>query len=108
MSGSLESVSQEDFKKEVLEAPMPVLVDFWAPWCGPCKMITPLLEKVAVDEAARLKVCKVNVDDCPDIAAQYSVRGIPSLLLLRAGEVIATKVGALTQPQLQAFLDENL
>lgn len=108
MSEHIVNVSGASFETEVLNADLPVLVDFWAEWCGPCKMIAPVLEEVSKDYKGRLKVCKVNVDEHGDIAAKYGVRGIPTLLLLKAGNVEATKVGALSKSQLTAFIDSSL
>ena len=100
--------SDEQFEIEVLQSTLPVLVDFWAEWCGPCKMIGPLVDEAATDNAGKLKVVKMNVDDCPSTPAKYGVRGIPTLLIFKEGEVVATKVGAMSKAQLQAFIDESL
>ena len=108
MSEHIVNVSESSFEQEVLKADVPVLVDFWAEWCGPCKMIAPVLDEVAREYAGRLKVCKVNVDDNGDTAARFGIRGIPTLLLFKGGNVEATKVGALSRSQLGAFIDSNI
>jgi thioredoxin 1 len=101
-------ISDAEFEEKVLKSVTPVLVDFWAEWCGPCKMIAPMLEDVAVDYAGKLMVAKVNIDNNPDTPQRYGVRGIPTLILFKEGEVHATKVGALAKSQLVTFLDSNL
>ncbi len=108
MSEHIVNVSEASFEQDVLKSELPVLVDFWAEWCGPCKMIAPVLDEVSKEYGGRLKVCKVNVDDHGAIAAKYGVRGIPTLLLLKGGKVEATKVGALSKSQLTAFIDGNI
>jgi thioredoxin 1 len=108
MSDSVQVTSDANFEADVLKATSPVLVDFWAEWCQPCKMIAPVLEEIAGDYSDKLKVVKVNVDDNAETPAKYGVRGIPTLLLVKDGEVVATKVGALSKSQLVAFIDENI
>ncbi len=102
------NVSDDSFEAEVVKSSAPMLVDFWAQWCGPCKMITPILEEIAGEFDGKLTVAKVNIDENPETPAKYQVRGIPTLILFNNGEVVATKVGALTKSQLTQFLNENL
>jgi thioredoxin 1 len=108
MSENILAVTDQSFETDVLKANLPVLVDFWAEWCGPCKMIAPILEEVAKDYSGKLKVAKVNVDDNSNTPGQYGVRGIPTLLLFKGGNVVATKVGALSKSQLAAFIDSHI
>jgi len=108
MSEQIKNVSDASFDADVLKSGQPVLVDYWAAWCGPCKMIAPILEEVAGEYADRLTVAKLNVDENQDTAAKYGIRGIPTLMLFKDGQVAATKVGALSKSQLTAFLDEAL
>jgi thioredoxin 1 len=108
MSDLISAVSDESFETEVVSSQVPVLLDFWAEWCGPCRMIAPILEEVAKDYQSRLKIAKINVDENTDTPAKYGVRGIPTLMLFKEGNLIATKVGALTKSQLTAFIDENI
>lgn len=96
------------FEADVLKAEVPVLVDFWAEWCGPCRMIAPVLDALATEYAGKIKIVKVNVDENSESAATYGVRGIPTLLLFKNGELVETKVGALPKGQLQAFIDSNI
>ncbi|MCS4503744.1 Thioredoxin 1 [wastewater metagenome] len=108
MSENIVSITDGNFEDEVLKADGPVLVDFWAEWCGPCKMIAPVLEQVAEEYAGKLKVCKLNIDDNPETAPKYGVRGIPTLMVFRSGDVADTKVGALSKAQLTQFVDANV
>ena len=108
MSEHIHTSSDTSFETDVLQANLPTLVDFWAEWCGPCKMIAPILDEIAGAYAGKLKVVKVNVDENTGIPAKYGIRGIPTLMLFKNGQVQATKVGALSKSQLTAFLDSHL
>lgn len=101
-------VSDADFENLVLKAPQPVLVDYWAEWCGPCKAIAPTLEQIADEYAGRLQIAKLNIDENPETPPKYGIRGIPTLMLFKNGAVEATTVGALSKSQITAFLDESL
>lgn len=105
MSDNIVHVSDASFEADVLQSDMPALVDFWAEWCGPCKMIAPILDEIADEYSGKIKVCKVNVDSNPETAAKFNVRGIPTLLVFKNGAVEATKVGALSKGQLTEFVD---
>ena len=102
------TLTTDNFEQEVTKSAKPVLVDFWAEWCGPCKMIAPVLEEVAVSHAGKIKIAKVDIDDNREVAAKYGIRGIPTLLLFKNGELAAQKVGALSKAQLTAFVDSNV
>ena len=106
MSEHIQHVSDESFDQDVLNADIPVLVDFWAEWCGPCKMIAPVLNEIADEYAGRLKVCKVDVDANPEIPPKFGIRGIPTLILFKDGNAEATKVGALSKTQLMDFVKD--
>lgn len=108
MSDKIVHVSDDSFENDVLGSDTPVLVDFWAEWCGPCKMIAPVLDDIAGEYDGRLSIAKVNVDQNTASPQKYGVRGIPTLLLFKNGQVAATKVGALSKTQLKEFLDTNL
>lgn len=107
MSGTTRTVSDQTFRSEVLEARAPVLVDYWAEWCGPCRMLGPVLEESARQYAGRLIVAKLNVDENPLTPSRYQVRGIPTLMLFKDGHPVATHVGSLSRGQLQALLDQH-
>ena len=105
MSEYVKEITDASFKTDVLESDVPVLVDFWAEWCGPCKMIAPILSEIADEYAGKMKICKVDVDTNPETAAKFNVRGIPTLLVFKNGAVEATKVGALSKTQLVEFVN---
>jgi thioredoxin 1 len=108
MSANITHVSDATFDNDVLKSDTPVLVDFWAEWCGPCKMIAPVLEEVAVSHAGKIKIAKLDVDDNREVAAKYGIRGIPTLMIFKNGELAAQKVGALSKAQLTAFVDSQV
>ena len=104
----IKHTSDAAFDADVLKSDKPVLVDYWAEWCGPCKMIAPILDEVSKDYDGRLKIAKMNVDENRDVPAKFGIRGIPTLMLFKGGQLAATKVGALSKAQLTAFLDGHL
>lgn len=108
MAGAVMEVNESQFDAEVLKATLPVLVDFWAPWCGPCKMLGPVLEEVAAANDSRLKIVKVNVDENPDLAQQYEVMGIPAMFLFKDGEVIDSFTGAMSRQALTDKIDKYI
>ena len=108
MSEHIQYVTDASFKADVLDSAVPVLVDYWAEWCGPCKMIAPILDEVAKEYNGRMKVAKLNIDENPKTPGEFGIRGIPTLILFKGGSVEATKVGALSKSQLTAFIDSNL
>ncbi len=108
MSDQIVHVSDDTFEAEVLSSDRPVLVDYWAEWCGPCKMIAPILDEIAEEYVDKLKIAKLNIDENPATPPKYGIRGIPTLMLFRNGNVEAQKVGALSKSQLAAFLDSNM
>ena len=108
MSDQIVHITDATFEAEVLKAELPVLVDYWAEWCGPCRMIAPILDSITAEYAGRVKICKLNVDENQHTPPKYGIRGIPTLMLFRNGAVEATKVGAVSKSQLVAFLDGSL
>jgi len=108
MSDQIIHTSDDAFEQDVLQSQLPVLVDYWAEWCGPCKMIAPILDEVAKEYEGRVKVAKLNIDENQNTPPKYGIRGIPTLMLFNNGNVEATKVGALSKSQLTAFIDSNI
>jgi thioredoxin 1 len=108
MSAQIIHTSDDSFEQEVLQSQLPVLVDYWAEWCGPCKMIAPILDEVAKEYEGRIKIAKLNIDENQNTPPKYGIRGIPTLMLFKNGNVEATKVGALSKSQLTAFIDSNI
>ena len=102
------NVTDADFEKEVLQSPLPVLLDFWAPWCAPCKMIAPILESIAPEYQGKLKIVKINVEENSQTPANFGIRQIPTLLIIKNGEAAATKVGTLSKGQLEAFINASI
>lgn len=108
MSNKITAITDDTFEEEVLKADRPVLVDYWAEWCGPCKMMAPVLDDVCEDYDGKLRIAKLNIDENPNTPPKFGIRGIPTLMLFKGGKVEATKVGAISKSQLTAFLDEHL
>ncbi len=108
MSERILYVTDDSFEDEVLKSDQAVLVDYWAEWCGPCKMIAPILDEIADEYSGKVKIAKLNIDENPNTPPKYGIRGIPTLMLFKGGNVEATKVGAVSKSQLTAFLDSNL
>lgn len=108
MSDLVLHTSDSTFEQDIVNAELPVLLDFWAPWCGPCKMIAPILDEVAQEYTGKVVVAKLNIDENPAQPPKFGVRGIPTLMLLKGGQVVATRVGALSKSQLTDFLNSNL
>jgi thioredoxin 1 len=104
----IKHISDASFEADVLQSTQPVLVDYWAEWCGPCKMIGPILEEVATSYEGKLQIAKMNVDENRDIPAKFGIRGIPTLMIFKNGQLAATKVGAMSKSQMTAFIDQQL
>ncbi|WP_223669745.1 thioredoxin TrxA [Kangiella shandongensis] len=108
MSDKIVKLTDDNFEAEVINSDSPVLVDYWAEWCGPCKMIAPILNEIAESYEGKVKVAKLNIDENGDTPPKYGIRGIPTLMLFKGGNVEATKVGAVSKSQLMAFIDSNI
>mgnify|MGYP005997548303 FL=1 len=108
MSDNIINVTDSTFEQEVLSSEIPVLLDYWAEWCGPCKMIAPILNDIADEYSGKIKVAKINIDENPGTPAKFGVRGIPTLMIFKSGSIEATKVGAMSKSQLSAFIDSTI
>jgi len=108
LSDKIVFVTDDTFDEEIVKSGEPVLVDYWADWCGPCKMIAPILDEIATEYAGKLKIAKLNIDENPLTPPKFGIRGIPTLMLFKGGNVEATKVGAVSKSQLTAFIDSNI
>ena len=108
MSNHIINVTDSNFEQEVLSSEIPVLLDYWAEWCGPCKMIAPILNDIADEYSGKIKVAKINIDENPGTPAKFGVRGIPTLMIFKSGSIEATKVGAMSKSQLSAFIDSTI
>jgi thioredoxin 1 len=108
MSNNIINVTDSNFEQEVLSSEIPVLLDYWAEWCGPCKMIAPILNDIADEYSGKIKVAKINIDENPGTPAKFGVRGIPTLMIFKSGSIEATKVGAMSKSQLSAFIDSTI
>jgi thioredoxin 1 len=108
MANNIVNVSDASFEEEVLNSEVPVLIDYWAEWCGPCKMIAPVIEELAAEYGDKIKIAKFNIDENPETPPKYGIRGIPTLMLFKGGNVEATKVGAVSKSQLADFIDSNV
>jgi len=108
MSDNIINITDSNFEQEVLSSEIPVLLDYWAEWCGPCKMIAPILNDIADEYSGKIKVAKINIDENPGTPAKFGVRGIPTLMIFKSGSIEATKVGAMSKSQLSAFIDSTI
>lgn len=108
MSNNIINVTDSNFEQEVLSSEIPVLLDYWAEWCGPCKMIAPILNDIADEYSGKIKIAKLNIDQNPGTPAKFGVRGIPTLMIFKSGSIEATKVGAMSKSQLSAFIDSTI